>query len=466
MNKKNKVLGVFILLMVSFSTIGGIISMNSNQNRNSKENISTSLKDLYYFDLIYNTFNLTSDELALLELNQFVVLNRFGSDDILDMYSYYWHHDLPIIITTDSMLQVWHLIFDKLLEKSEEDLFYPILKQLTVSLFFSFSKNFDMSNLNDEMISTLLFLTVGVKLVNPGITSPEIVRNDVNTILEAIYNEITVFEAIENLQSNFTKRFIDDFTMYRPRSHYTHSESLEQYFRLYKWYSRIPFFFDSYPGNIYLDTTPEQMIKSSIYLSFLMTNTQLSVSEIGIDANGIEIWSSMIQFFNSLVGKTNALTPINIIDTVSKIIGDSNWIPQDIKETNIEQIKESILNNNSMPEPRDNYLIDALNPEACMVIMDTQNKDVCSPKVFHLFGEMLMPDTFVTNHLVEPYVKDEKGSKYFPTGLEFASVLLNSEVADKYLEEKYSKAPFWDTYSTQLTKMKNNISNIPSEEKL
>ena len=88
----------------------------------------------YYFDLVNQAFSLSDSELELLDNNKFIVLNRYGTDDIMDAYKYCWMNDLPIIITTDAMLHTWHLVFDNILERVEEQIFFPLFCHLAESI--------------------------------------------------------------------------------------------------------------------------------------------------------------------------------------------------------------------------------------------------------------------------------------------------------------------------------------------
>ena len=116
------------------------------------------LSIMEYFELFDHAFNFTEDELALLDQNGFIVLNRLGTDDILDAYKYYWEEDLPIFITTDSMLQLWHLVFDNILEQSEEYLFYPLLEKFSLEMLQTFTNQIDVMENDFAVQDALVYL--------------------------------------------------------------------------------------------------------------------------------------------------------------------------------------------------------------------------------------------------------------------------------------------------------------------
>ena len=209
---------------------------------------------------------------------------------------------------------------------------------------------------------TLIYLSVGSKIVDSSYSIPDSVKDATNIILSAIYNETSIFEILEsgNFNTPQTTRFIDDFSMFRPRGHYTTSPELETYFRLFKWFSRIPFFFDNYFGESKLNTTPEDMIKSSLYLIYLMKETQISIPGLGITGSGLDIWTGFKTFLDKLVGKTYMMTPENI-DTSAKLIKSSDWTPESFSNAEITQLQMTILSNYSIPHPEDPFIIDAIN---------------------------------------------------------------------------------------------------------
>ncbi len=456
MIKLKKSLSVFIFLILFLPRIQ---SLNSPPESHSRMN--NGLSDLEYYDSMVNAFNLTSDELTLLEKNNFIVLNKLGTDDLLDAYRYYWEEDLPIIITTDAMLQAWHLIFDKILEQAEESLFFPLLRIFSLEMKETFTNQINVME-NDLVVQdALIYLSVGAKLANPTVDIPSVAVEPTNQILNAIYDEITIFEAIEQFQPKATKRFIDDFTMYRPRGHYTRSENLKTYFRLFKWLSRIPFFFDEYPGEIYLNRSPEELVRSAIYLIYAMKYAHIKVDDLGIDAAGFDLWEELNRFFNVLVGETYMVAPPILDDVITSVKGTGSWHPDDINSLDIENIRNLILNDDTILSPKDPFIIDALVPLENWP--EKLQATLSSCKSLLLFGERLALDTYAGNHLVYPFIESPwitGGAKVFPNGLEYATTVLQSERAHEYLSTiDHSQ------YQAQLNKTKQELEDWPSNEK-
>ncbi|MFW9828713.1 MAG: DUF3160 domain-containing protein [Candidatus Thorarchaeota archaeon] len=394
--------------------------------------------NLSYFNRIDQSFSLTNAEKQLLEQKKFVVLNRMGTDDIVDAFSFYWNNDLPVFITTDMILHVWHLIFDKVLEQTEEDIFFPLLRALSIEI---------MNYISDNSIfdaHTIIYFNVASKLVNSSL--------DLDLSIEIEQASEYICDAIMNLnpiiENDLTKRFIDDYSQYKPRGHYTKSEELKMYFRLYKWFARIPFFFDDYPSIAILNVTPEHMIKTAIEVTWLLKN--IYINYLDQKVSGLQIWEAIMDFLKIIMGSPNSITPRHLNSHCEQVIGN-NWHPINFDDDKIAQIKNNILNDPSIPVPDMPFFSD-------IIAYGTQ-----SPKTFTLFGEMETLDSYSLQCVVHPYID----KRLLPHGLDFAYTCLESNHSLQLLQEAYSQEFIvYPDYLENLNLVKDEISSAPEEKKV
>ena len=75
-------------------------------------------------------FKLSDAELATFRTNGFVVSERLSDKSFGDIYYNIFVRDLPVFITTDSILQAWQRSFSGVLEVIEEGMLAPTLKNL------------------------------------------------------------------------------------------------------------------------------------------------------------------------------------------------------------------------------------------------------------------------------------------------------------------------------------------------
>ncbi len=370
---------------------------------------NTELKNAsFYFNLINQAFQLTLEEIELLEQNKFVVLNRMGTDDLVDAYCYYWWKDLPIFITTDTILHVWHLIFDKVLEKTEEDIFFPLLNALIIE---------SIKNMKNNLLleaHTIIYFNVALKIIDSGLTLD--LPIEIEQASEVLYNSIMSLS--QPVYAGLTKRFIDDYSQYKPRGHYTKSETLEKYFRLYKWLARIPFFFDDYIGYSLLQISPESMIKSALEVTWILKNT--TINYLNNQISGFEIWDTIMDFLYVIMGPPNSITPKDIDFHCSKMIGN-NWNLNEINEEIMNQVQNDVLNDELIPEPDFPFYVDIL------------AYGFKSPKTFTLFGEIETVDGYAFQSVVHPNINE----RLLPHGLDFAYTCLESNHSLELLKGEY-----------------------------
>jgi hypothetical protein len=219
---------------------------------------------------------------------------------------------------------------------------------------------------------------------------------------------------------------------------------LENYFRLFKWFSRIPFFFYDYAGEVFLGTTPNEMIRSSLEVTWLLKETTIEC--FGNFITGLEIWNIFKSFLDVIVGQTNSISP-SILDMICKnLIGDF-WNINDVDDNLISQIREQVLNDTTIPKPKSPFIIDA------------RAGAFSSPKTFVLFGERLTLDSYALNHFVYPYV----GGRLLPTSLDFAAACLESERSFELLETEFDKYPELSGRILEMQEELNNISGVEKE---
>lgn len=391
----------------------------------------------YYLNLINQAFELSTAELQLLQQNKFIVLNKKGTDDIVDAYSYYWEKDLPIFITTDTILHLWHLVFDKILENTEENIFYPLLSALTIETM----KN----SLNNSLLDiyTLIYLNVALKIVNQSLrlSIPNEVEQASESLLDAILHQTQIS------YTPLTIRFFDDYSIYKPRGHYSKSEILKKYFRLYKWLARIPYFFDNYSGIEYLNISPKNMINSALQITWLLSNT--SINYLDHYVSGLEIWDTIISFIEIIMGSISSITPRHLYEYCEQIIGD-DWKLNDIDEDTINQLQTMILNDPAIPEPEMPFFINIM------------SGGIESPKSFTLFGEIETLDSIALQNVVHPYIEN----RFLPHGLDFAYTCLESNRSLELLQDEFfDEFAVFPNYQNTLESVKEGVNSYSDEKK-
>jgi hypothetical protein len=236
-------------------------------------------------------FRLNDRELAVLKDNGFVVSQRVGSHSFTDLYYRIYVRDLPVYISSDSMLHAWHRYFDRMLEGMENDYFRPMFKQMLAEMSAQIpaaQKAYGSGPLADALTDADFFLAVAGHLLQPGSVHSRLGQQDrVNQAIEACHTgQMVPFFRL------FGRDRSIDFSQFKPRGRYDQSEESKQYFRGVMWLGRIDF-------RIAGSDSPEQDIRElsgAIVLHDLLQRAGMQ-----------ERWHQLDRALLQLVGKADSL---------------------------------------------------------------------------------------------------------------------------------------------------------------
>ena len=82
-----------------------------------------------------NVFQLTENQQTLLKNNGFVVIDYGRVDDIVQPYTEMKEKGIPIFVTTDTLLHLYHIQFDEILKSVEEKEFFDDILDVSKTLF-------------------------------------------------------------------------------------------------------------------------------------------------------------------------------------------------------------------------------------------------------------------------------------------------------------------------------------------
>lgn len=183
----------------------------------------------------YN-LTLTDRELACFRTNGFLVSERLGAPDFGTIYHRIFVRDLPVFVTSDSILHAWHRSYDAMLADVERGFLRPALSRLLQSLAEEIpnaAKDYTSRALLPSLLDADYYLSTARSLLagNP-VASHLGQESRVQDTLEAIaagqYQEFRLFD-----QTNYV-----DFSQFKPRGHYIRYH-LENYFRAMMWCGRV-----------------------------------------------------------------------------------------------------------------------------------------------------------------------------------------------------------------------------------
>ena len=194
----------------------------------------------------------TVDELGLssearrqLSEHGFVVVPG-GSGDFPEAYAALAERELPVFVTSDSVLRVTDLLIDRILRTIEEVYLYDRLQQLSREMVRLLDDDYLRSTdalVKEAARRDLAFFAVGLSLLDPDYFPPESARGLVERELELIEaaNRVVSSPIMGRTPLDQVVGPGEDYTRYVPTGHYASDERLGRYYRALTWYSRMAF---------------------------------------------------------------------------------------------------------------------------------------------------------------------------------------------------------------------------------
>lgn len=181
-------------------------------------------------------FRLDAAEQAVFTRNGFVVSERLGAPSFAEVFYHLWHNDLPVFISCDALLQAWHRTYDAILEEVEETVLFSSVERMLDGM--AAQLNDASSEVGDGVLQASVqdadfILTVARSLLR-------------GTVASSLGQDARVAETLADIRAEELKVVPDflgfcrmvDFSQFKVRGHYTHTERLGRYFQCLMWLGR------------------------------------------------------------------------------------------------------------------------------------------------------------------------------------------------------------------------------------
>ncbi|MCZ7385556.1 MAG: DUF3160 domain-containing protein [Candidatus Methanoperedens sp.] len=261
------------------------------------------------YEKIQSAFNLKDSQANLLRKNGFVVVDWRG-DDIVEPYKQMKMMDVPIFVTTDSLLHLYRIQFNELLKNIEQKEFYNDLDVISKTMEAAFTDEYNRNegDLKEAAKRNVEYFAVGLKLLDPNATVPEFARADVDA-------ELRLIEGHEGFSESPIFKYKEDYSQYVPRGHYTGSEELKRYFKSMMWYGRMAFLLKE--GYVSKEDARIQTIQAS-WISSKMDSIKTSGNK-----TVAEDWNRIYTVTAFFVGVADDLTPYEYRESMLKVFGST-----------------------------------------------------------------------------------------------------------------------------------------------
>jgi hypothetical protein len=315
------------------------------------------------------------------------VVSPGDSKEFYELYERARYDNVPAFVSSDSLLHVYHLLFDKTLRRAEAEAFIPMLTRLDYAMLEASAAQAELlasTPWAEAARRNAAYFAVAVKLLNPDWPVPEGLRSLVDPDLAAIaaHDKIApsaIFPAYPNGE---------DWSQYVPRGHYTKSEALSRYFVAMIWHGRMTF--------RAADATETQQ---AALLTLALRDTQVE------GRPAAAIWGGIYEPTVFFVGRSDDLTPSEYetaLDAAYGAVADASALVDDAKFAAFQ---------GGVAELRAPEIL------GMVVSQDTNVPD--DTKGLRFMGQRFVPDAFVFRRLID----DAVPGRPLPKALDFFAAL-------------------------------------------
>lgn len=338
----------------------------------------------------------------LLEQNGFAVMEYdfHDSNDIVKPYEYLRKMDVPLFVTADTLLHLYHVQFDETLKDVEEREFYGDIRDLTAALLDEALGLYEeyTGDLKEAARRNVAYLAVAQKLIDPNAEVPQLVT-------DVVASELAKIDAHAGFAPSDIFIYKEDYSQYIPRGHYTRSEELKRYFRTLMWYGRMAFLLK---GAESWGPMGDALI--SVYDAKVQTMQAVllatSIEEVKVGArSGREIWNRLYAVTSFYVGLADDLTPYEYLGAVNKVFGSSFVATDLLDEDDFFALKVKLA---LLRSPKINGGTGDIYPDLPLT-PQSLNEVLDKTKGMRFMGQRFIPDSYMFQQLVTPKVLSYTG---------------------------------------------------------
>jgi hypothetical protein len=429
---------------------------------------------------IDSVFSLTDEQKELLRNNGFVIRPYSNEDDINAPYTALKNHNIPIFVTTDTLLHLYHIQFDQILKGIEEREFFDKVLDMSKALFDQSQQDYVTytGDLQEAARRNVGFFAVALTLLQTTTeeyNGSENIRTIDFTVPSYVNENVTDELYNISLQDGYHEsplfRYQEDYSQYKPRGHYTQSEKLKRYFKAMMWYGRIAFLMKggepACQACDFLISTYDAKIQTMQASLIATTLPSITIQNVSLD----EIWTRLYSVTSFFVGTADDLTPYEYLDCIHTVFGSSFNATEFNNDTKLLDLKVRLTGLRSPQIYGGTGEAIILKNIGEPITVDDLNNVLDKTKGMRLMGQRFIPDSYMFQQLVAPASGFFTGTgepftmkmtplgpaRCFPRGLDVMAVL-GSERALEILTTEGDTA--YENYTQQLTMLQQNFSSL------
>ena len=436
---------------VAVAALGLLILLATFANIAKDVKAYYDLSQVAYYNQVKQEFDLTAQQEDMLKKYGFTIAQTPNDSPWQRFEDFYltrvYGPDLPVFVTTDSILHLFHVVFDCSLRMIEDQTFYPMIYGVTQ---YAFQKSLNDYNAisHDNSVTywairnATVYFAVAMSLASgENVTVPSELSSDIDFFLNEIYREEPQFLGAGTWQ--YPGDWVEvkyDFTQFTVRGHYLGVPTLERYFRTMMWYGNFPVFVPRTDeicswGLSHIDTA------AIIYARDILKQNPLYFDQ----------WMTLYNVTGTLVGQSDSINPLSLETALHNVFGE----------------KDQYIDAVAAPNGLANLTVELSKPEYEQKILgqalakNNPSAQIRYPIVFQFMGQRYVPDSFMFQMLC--YDKTGTNSsghrRLMPKSLDIFAVL-GSERAYKLLTPDHD----YENYTENLAALTTTFENLTENE--
>jgi len=436
---------------VSVAALGLLILLATFVNIPRDVKAYYDLSQVAYYNQVKQEFDLTAQQEDMLKKYGFTIAQTPNDSPWQRFEDFYltrvYGPDLPVFVTTDSILHLFHVVFDCSLRMIEDQTFYPMIYDVTRYAFQKSLSDYNAISHDNSvtywaMRNATVYFAVAMALVSgENVTVPSELSSDIDFFLNEIYREEPQFLGAGTWQ--YPGDLVEvkyDFTQFTVRGHYLGVPTLERYFRTMMWYGTFPVFVPRTDeicswGLSHIDTA------AIIYARDILKQNPLYFDQ----------WMTLYNVTGTLVGQSDSINPLSLETALHNVFGE----------------KDQYIDAVAAPNGLANLTVELSKPEYEQKILgqalakNNPSAQIRYPIVFQFMGQRYVPDSFMFQMLC--YDKTGTNSsghrRLMPRSLDIFAVL-GSERAYKLLTPDHD----YENYTENLAALTTTFENLTENE--
>jgi hypothetical protein len=370
----------------------------------------------------FTEYSFTAQQEQMLSANAMVVVPA-GHHEFHDVYKATSGRERPVFVTVDSMLHVYHLLFDKLLRDLEDERLAAAAEGLASAMSDAAQGQYEQAlgtALEDPARRVWAYFSVAEQLISKD--APEIPA----PVADLVETELALIAAHAELAPSpimsIGEEYLEDYSQYVPRGHYSRTALRQRYFKAMMWFGRM---------NLRLKDAEETR------LALLITRLSHIAQVDGEPATAT--WASIYDPTAFLVGTADDLGIREYTAVIRDVYGESTSLADFTDDALLAKFTAAAR---ELPPPQINS----------MFVWETEDPEEVT-QGFRFMGQRFVLDAYIMQQLVHTKVKQ----RFMASGLDVLAALGNEEalaILDDIGETSY------ENYDSQMAKVRGEITSL------